>query len=198
MMFFPISCWFATSSRASLFPFTLTQVSSSEAIMRLTSVLASFAAVAVGVNGAAIAEVSPVEAASFVERDSGVNEPGVTLVERQLPTFNEWTCGRPTGGGGHQALRNVHAGFNRVFGNPRLTMARGQCYVTSCGGHFFAVCNTSGVTRTEHSNHRNLAKDSNPGPGGSCRYLVWDETYIHYYFGAGSGVFGGNVDRRNC
>ncbi|KAH6665290.1 hypothetical protein F5X68DRAFT_195278 [Plectosphaerella plurivora] len=164
--------------------------------MRLASVLTGLIAATMGVNGAAVPSESP----AFIERDSGSNEPGVSLVERQsgLPTFDEWTCGRPTGGGGHQALRNVHAGFNRMFGGPRLTMASGQCYVSSCGGHFFAVCNTSGITRTEHANHRNLAKDSNPGPGGSCRYLRWSETYIHYYYGAGSGSFGGNVDRRNC
>lgn len=77
------------------------------------------------------------------ERDTRSN-----LQERQqgLPTFNEWTCAYTSGGGGHNALRNVHAGFNRVFGGPRLTAAAGQCYIATCYGHYFAWCNTAGYT----------------------------------------------------
>lgn len=136
----------ATSPQSSWYD-PLSIIARSEGLLtlqRLASILTGIIAATMGVSGAAVPSESP----AFIERDSGSNEPGVSLFERQsgLPTFDEWTCGRPTGGGGHQALRNVHAGFNRMFGGPRLTMAAGQCYVSSCGGHFFAVCNTSGIT----------------------------------------------------
>lgn len=39
-----------------------------------------------------------------------------------LPTFDEWSCGVVSGGGGRDALRSVASGFNNVFGEARLTM----------------------------------------------------------------------------
>ncbi|ELQ32402.1 hypothetical protein OOU_Y34scaffold01170g1 [Pyricularia oryzae Y34] len=57
------------------------------------------------------------------------------------PTERDMGNCNPIGvrGGGHHALRRVHAEFNRRFGDARLHIASLQAYVTSCHGHFFAV-----------------------------------------------------------
>jgi len=79
----------------------------------------------------------------------------------------DWRCDR-SGGTGHAGLRAIHADFNRLFGNPRLTAASGQCYYAVCRGDVFGFCNRAGVTRTEASDHRNWAVDTNPGGASGC------------------------------
>lgn len=115
--------------------------------LKLLSTITSLVLLVLGAQAVAIGDVSsPVD---LLERDTSPNLEG-----RQSGspiTWNEWTCGNPSGGGGHTALKNIHAGFNRVFGGPRLTAVAGQCYVANCHGHFFAWCNTSGYTVSYNS-----------------------------------------------
>ncbi|KAL4876512.1 hypothetical protein BJY04DRAFT_222993 [Aspergillus karnatakaensis] len=90
----------------------------------------------------------------------------------------DWNC--VTGGGpGHNGLRQIHSDFNRLWGNPRLTIGSGQCLAATCRGLTFGVCNDASYTQTEVSNHRNIAKDTDPGNGGSCAMNV-DRVYHAY------------------
>ncbi|KAM5356933.1 hypothetical protein ACJ41O_003579 [Fusarium nematophilum] len=164
--------------------------------LKLLSTITAIAAVVLCTNAAAIEDVSN---AAVAEAEGFSSVPSL-LEARQdpLPTFNEWTCAKPFGGPGHSGLKKIHAGFNRVFGKNALVVASGQCYVANCHNLFFALCNTSGITRKEGSGHRDHARNSNPEKGSSCRYLRYRNTYMHYYYGTGNGSLGGKVDRRRC
>ncbi|PGH16215.1 hypothetical protein GX50_09004, partial [[Emmonsia] crescens] len=110
----------------------------------------------------------------------------------------DWDCFRSTGGGGHATLKKLHAQFNKLFGEPRLKMAHGQCYVAACYGHYFEVCNNAAVTRTEISGHRNVAKNANPESGEVCTIRVnpGDKDLEYYY---GSYIRRGRItDLRYC
>ncbi|KAL3299604.1 hypothetical protein RB213_006743 [Colletotrichum asianum] len=129
----------------------------------------------------------------------------VELLTRQgvgnLPPWDEWTCYDPGSGGGHSALRKAAAVFNDRWGNPRLEMEKLTCYVSACDGHYFAVCNESGVTKTEVSDARNHAVNADPGNCLGCRYLHFRESYIRYFFGVGEPNFDANyhpMERRDC
>ncbi|KAH9234771.1 hypothetical protein K456DRAFT_1836054, partial [Colletotrichum gloeosporioides 23] len=115
--------------------------------------------------------------------------------------WDEWTCYDPGSGGGHSALRRAAAVFNDRWGNPRLEMEKLTCYVSACDGHYFAVCNESGVTKTEVSDARNHAVNADPGNCLGCRYLHFRESYIRYFFGVGEPSFDANnhpMERRDC
>ncbi|KAI6413079.1 hypothetical protein MCOR20_003084 [Pyricularia oryzae] len=123
----------------------------------------------------------------------------VSSPEREPTEWDMCNC-NPIGvrGGGHHALRKLHAEFNRWFGDARLHIASLQAYVTSCHGHFFAVTYMGSGSRWEVSNIRNIVMDANPGTGGSCRLVVFRGSMIRYMFGVGDGGFEWRVDRRDC
>ncbi|KAH9434598.1 hypothetical protein MCOR02_006593 [Pyricularia oryzae] len=124
---------------------------------------------------------------------------GIGPRQREPTEWDMCNC-NPIGvrGGGHHALRKLHAEFNRWFGDARLHIASLQAYVTSCHGHFFAVTYMGSGSRWEVSNIRNIVKDANPGTGGSCRLVVFRGSMIRYMFGVGDGGFEWRVDRRDC
>ncbi len=108
-----------------------------------------------------------------------------------------WDCDEYNGPG-HQALRDAHADFNRLFGDPRLTGVSRQCFVSKCRGLVFAWCNYSLVTRTEKPDERNWAKDDDPGRGSSCWWK--SDEYTTYYWGV-EGILnweGPNLSIRHC
>ncbi|KAK3321978.1 hypothetical protein B0H66DRAFT_619281 [Apodospora peruviana] len=84
----------------------------------------------------------------------------------------EWNCQFVGGGAGHAALKADHETFNRLFGGPRLTARSGQCYVSICNRRALAWCNTSGTTRTEYANERNVMADADPLTRNNC---TWDD-----------------------
>ncbi|KKZ62947.1 hypothetical protein EMCG_02657 [[Emmonsia] crescens] len=108
----------------------------------------------------------------------------------------DWNCYGINGGGGLANLKKVHAGFNKVFGDARLKMARGQCYMAKCHGYYFGVCNAATVTKTETSGHRNVAKNANPESGNVCTIIPGDKDLAYYY---GSYIMRGRItDIRYC
>ncbi|KLJ07548.1 hypothetical protein EMPG_16962 [Blastomyces silverae] len=98
-------------------------------------------------------------------------------------TAADWDCNR-TGGGGHGRLRQLHDGFNRVFGSPRLHMASGQCYFAKCHDHYFGVCNRASKAQWEKSGDRNHARNANPESGSFCGInpSPTSEPYLIYIF----------------
>ncbi|KAF6790340.1 hypothetical protein CSOJ01_14590 [Colletotrichum sojae] len=171
--------------------------------MRFSALVSGLAAFSLGANAVVVPSDQDFAPAIPSDQDFGpivnITGDGSSLAARQT-VWDEWSCYAGGNGGGHQALRNIHAGFNRMFGNPRLTAASGQCYMTSCGGHYFAWCNDASVTATEISNARNRARDSNPGNGSNCRYRSYNELYKSYFYGTGDGsrLYARIMTRRNC
>jgi hypothetical protein len=101
-----------------------------------------------------------------------------------------WDCqsvgkGRPS----NQKLKDAAWDFDRLFGKNLLTARSNQCYVSKCRGHYFAFCNTAGVTRKEKNGHRGQVKDKGlpRGQGDNCNISVghWitDSNNV-YHFGS--------------
>ncbi|KAK3314322.1 hypothetical protein B0H66DRAFT_376319 [Apodospora peruviana] len=121
--------------------------------------------------------------------------------QEDYPDFywDGWICHSYSGGPGHQRLRETHQAFNRLFGNPRLTMARHQCYVATCRGLYLQVCNWAGVDRAETSNVRNVVVGRTPRDDHNCMSSSYDNMYVRYYFGYGDGgLIDFRNDRRRC
>ncbi|KAH7173161.1 uncharacterized protein B0J16DRAFT_324662 [Fusarium flagelliforme] len=102
----------------------------------------------------------------------------------------KWDCqsvgkGRPS----NQKLKDAAWDFDRLFGKNLLTARSNQCYVSHCRGHYFAFCNTAGVTRKEKKGHRVEVKDKGlpHGQADNCNVSVGDwiaDSYNVYRFGS--------------
>ncbi|PGH29485.1 hypothetical protein GX50_07776 [[Emmonsia] crescens] len=93
-----------------------------------------------------------------------------TPIEASVDNFGitDWRCVEKTGGDGHNRLKELHTEFNKLFGERRLKVASGQCYVAVCKGYSLALCNYADSTKREISGHRNVARNANPGTGKQC------------------------------
>lgn len=99
---------------------------------------------------------------------------------------DSWACMYGSGGPGHDGLKKIHAGFNRVFGDAKLRIAMDQCYTAKCHGLYFAVCNESGgATVTEVVNARNYIRNKNPENDHGCQWAPFENKWQRYYFGYG-------------
>jgi len=100
---------------------------------------------------------------------------------------DSWSCGESRAGVvGLAGLQKIHAGFNHVFGDPKLRIAMNQCYTAKCHGLYFAVCNAGSGAVTEVPNARNEAKNKDPKNGYNCAWSPFKNMYQPYYFGTGS------------
>ncbi|KAK2811209.1 hypothetical protein FQN50_002306 [Emmonsiellopsis sp. PD_5] len=92
-----------------------------------------------------------------------------------------WRCSLPSGGGGHEGLRDMYTLFNKLFGDSLLLAAPKQCYLAECYGAYFGFCNIGSEAFKEHAVERGMAKNRNPGPGSRCR-LYPDGKYADKYY----------------
>ncbi|KKZ61074.1 hypothetical protein EMCG_04318 [[Emmonsia] crescens] len=109
----------------------------------------------------------------------------------------DWECGR-SDGGGDVILKRLHTQFNKLFGAPRLTMARGQCYIVDCYGHYFGICNLDSTSRTEISGDRNVAGKANPESGSICTIYPSDRRLRYHYGRNNYPTYFKNTDLRRC
>ncbi|KLJ07107.1 hypothetical protein EMPG_17401 [Blastomyces silverae] len=100
----------------------------------------------------------------------------------------------------HNGLREIHSQFNKLFGEKRLTVAPGQCYVAECNETRFALCNSFTKTLKEISGDRNVAKNTNPKDGSYCRMYLTDVALVYFYGRTNDPIWGDQdkISTRRC
>ncbi|KAF4460399.1 hypothetical protein FALBO_12816 [Fusarium albosuccineum] len=116
--------------------------------------------------------------------------------------YHEWAC-REGGGGGREALRDVHECFNKVFGTDKLRMAKNQCYKAESNNHSLAICNWSNADRDEVIGGREELLWRDPSDGQYCATFFKEPgievPVVHYYFSTEDRkVTTEGVDTRYC
>ncbi|KAK1656426.1 hypothetical protein BDP81DRAFT_389201 [Colletotrichum phormii] len=112
-----------------------------------------------------------------------------TSVNAQWYPARAWTnCAAAIGGKGAKGLREAHAFFNEVWGQPRLRIQHQSKYVAVCNGYIFGIANDGHTGWFEASGDRDLAALADPGTASECKWYSRAHDLEHYYFFSRDGL----------